>query len=222
MPEYTLEDYIRLLATHASTEVRRNAAWQLGRYHDLRGLAPLIQAANDPASEVRVRVMEALGAFRDSAVLAPLLAGLSDPDADVRAMAGQALGAVGDPRAGDSLLVALKDPHAPTRASAASALGTIGATGAGESLLHAMLMDEDEGVRYAARQSLVLLNDDQTTQVLLLALASLQDALDLTTLIEVLVQRRTQEALPALRALLAHEDEGVRLTVAWAIKALGG
>jgi HEAT repeat protein len=222
MPEYTLEDYIRLLATHASIEVRRNAAWQLGRYHDLRGLAPLIQAADDPASEVRLRVMEALGAFRDEAVLAPLLAGLRDPDPDVRAMAGQALGAVGDPRASEGLLSALQDPHAPTRASVAGALGLVGALGAGESLLRAMLADEDEGVRYAARQSLVRLHDDDTTQAMLSALATLQDALDLTTLIEVLVQRRTTQALPALRALLGHEDEGVRLTAAWAVKALGG
>lgn len=223
MPEYTLDDYIRLIATHANSKVRSNAAWQLGRYHDFRGIQPLINASTDADAEVRVRVMEGLGAFRDEAVLLPLINGLSDEDAEVRAMAAQALGAVGHSDALASLMNALNDPISEVRSQVIASLGALwGAEGAIQAILNAFIHDEDATVRYASRQTLTKLGGADVVLALIHALnAHPDDAPLLIELIEILASLRAKEARDTLETLLHHPDEGVQATATWAMGQIG-
>ncbi|MBC8099669.1 MAG: HEAT repeat domain-containing protein [Armatimonadetes bacterium] len=220
MVEPTIDDYIANLRS-AKPDVRRNAAWTLGRSRDIRILLPLITALNDPDADVRVRVAEALGNLRDARAVEPLLAALShESDEEVQTQLLRSLGRQGDVRALDALLDALHAPSAMIRGAAAEALHDIPDSRATPLLAHTLAHDIDESVRSAAYRALTRIGGTPATDTLVAMLMSdlPADARNkIAELLGVLGERSTE---PVLRMLLDDPDEGVRDKAAWALRQM--
>lgn len=219
--EPTVEDYIGWL-TDPAADVRRNAAWMLGRLRDIRIVEPLIGAVQDTDPDVRMRVMEALGNIRDERVIEPLLTALhSEANPQVLAAAASALGRAGDLRALDPLVATLKHTDAVVRSAAAEALGALKDPQAAESLTHTLLSDSDSDTRYYASKSLVQIGGARVVDGLLAALSGDYAPEIKVPVIEILGQLYDQRAVDPLKPLAEDADEGVRETAKWALRQLG-
>lgn len=218
--EPTLEDYILRLADE-NPDVRRNAAWWLGRQRDIRIVEPLIAAATDPDQDVRLRVMESLGNIRGEDVLEPLLRALAgDSAAEVRAAAAQALGRVGDVRAVETLIAALADEAPEVRTGAAASLGDLTDNRAAAPLAQVLVKDNDPDVRYFCSKSLTNIGGAKTVDALLAVLPQ-ADSGPLLYILEILGQLFDKRAIEPLRPYAAAEDEAIRETAKWALHNLG-
>jgi HEAT repeat protein len=218
--EPTLEDYIAWMRD-PDPDVRRNAAWVLGRQRDIRIVEPLLAAVNDEDADVRVRVMEALGNVKDARVIAPLMTALGhDSDAEVRACAARSLGNSEDPQAVDSLIGGLADSDGLVRTASAGALGAIPDARAIQPLVTALLRDADNDVLDQAAKSLVQIGGEQTVTALIESIDQAETPGVLIYIIETLGQLYDRRAVEPLTALLDHPDDGVRETVRWALKQL--
>ncbi len=71
-------------------QVRKAAAWSLGRSRKVEALQPLMIAAKDEEAEVRLAVVTALGEIGREGALQSLLSMINDPDPQVRAAASEA------------------------------------------------------------------------------------------------------------------------------------
>jgi HEAT repeat protein len=164
-------------------EVRRAAAWALGKLGDPQAVPALIQALGDDWYDVRAAAAWALGAIGDPQAVPALIQALGDDWYDVRAAAAWALGAIGDPQAVPALIQALGDWgelikalgvslegewSENARLAAAEALVKIG-TPAVSPLIQA-LGDRSENVRLAAAEALGKLGDPQAIPALIQAL----------------------------------------------------
>ncbi len=200
---------------------RRNAAWNLGRFRDITLVDPLLRVIADPDEAVRLRVVDALGNLRDPRVIEPLLARLTqDESVDVRARAASALGNQGSSEAADALLDALNDGAPEVRGAVAEALGLLLDARAAPQLITLMLNDPDDTTRYYAARSLVRLGSEEVVDALLQALTHAANADQRIRIIEVLGQLHDPRPAETLRALLDDTDEGVRVTVQWALQNL--
>lgn len=218
--EPTIEDYLLRLQDE-NADVRRNAAWWLGRQRDITVVGPLIDAAQDEHPDVRLRVMESLGNFRDARVIAPLLAALAgDTSAEARAAAAQSLGRVGDASAVETLIAALDDAAPEVRTGAAQSLGQLADNRASEPLARALVADPDSDVRYFCAQSLANIGGPVTVDALLAVMPQAGDG-PLLYILETLGQLFDQRAVEPLRPYAEHEDEGIRETARWALRNLG-
>lgn len=221
MPELTLEDYILNLQS-PNADVRRNAAWTLGRSRDFRIIEPLIAAINDPDDSVRVRVAEALGNLRYERTVAPLMDRLAaEQNDEIRAQIISSLGRQGDFTAFEAILAALKDTSPLIRGAAAEALSAFFDQRAIDALVSALLHDSDENTRFLYAKSLRTLGSEMTTQALTAALTPDLDVERKLQLIELMGQIADKNAAEALCPLLNDEDEAVRETAKWALRQLG-
>jgi HEAT repeat protein len=222
--EPILDDYIAHL-THPDADVRRNAAWTLGRSRDLRVIAPLIAALHDADASVRVRVAEALGNLRDDTILQPVLAALAtETDEDTRAKLVTALSRQGDMRVLETLRQALNDPSGVVRSAAAEGLGELPDQSSIAPLIDTMLKDDDSNTRFSAYKALGRIGGWGTIDALGAALNS-SDGADLypeqrIQIAEIFGMLRDPHAEPFLQALLNDADEGVVETAKWALKQL--
>lgn len=218
--EPTIDDYL-LWLNDDSPEIRRNAAWWLGRQRDFRIVEPLAQAADDPDANVRLRVAESLGSFKDERVVAPLARLLQhDSDTEVRAAAATSLGSALDVRGVEPLLAALKDSQAPVRAAAAAALGMLHDSRAVPALVDALLHDLENDVLFQAAKSLAELGGTQTVDLLLAALDAAEPGVKMY-IIETLGLLHDKRAIEPLKAYLDAPDIGLRETAKWALSKLG-
>lgn len=219
--EPTLEVYIGWLKD-ADPDVRRNAAWTLGRQRDPRLVEPLINALHDDVADVRVRVVESLGNFKDERVVTALLDTLqSDADAEVRAYAAQSLARLPDAQAVEPLIAALDDDESLVRAAVAGALGAIHDPRAVGPLVSLLSGDADHDVRYYAAKSLSAIGGAVTVDALLAALKTATDTDVILRIVELLGQLVDSRAIEPLKALRDHHDEDIRETAQWALKQLG-
>ena len=218
MPELTLEDYLSQIRTHPDADVRRNAAWVLGRQRDPRILPALMAAVNDADSSVRLRVAESLGVWRDESVTSALLRLLQDADSDVRAQAAQSLGQGEHHSALAALLAAVNDPEDEVRATAIEALGKLADAEAAPTLGLA-LTDDDSLIRFQALQSLLLL-PAEATQSALLALLPTVEAARLPPLLETLGRIGSTETFDLISAFSTHPDEAVQGAAEWAMEQI--
>jgi HEAT repeat protein len=218
MADLTLDDYIRLLAQDPNADIRANAAWMLGRMRDMRTLVPLLARVNDDSALVRARVMESLGVHKTEQVQDALIHGLQDADADVRLMAAQSCGTAEQHGTIANLLTLLQDENAGVRAESAQALGLLFAQEAIPALTNTLIHDTDSTARHYARQSLTQMGGQAVTDAILPNLETFKDdAGILLDLIEVLAHIYAKPAIPALRALLTHSDDGVKEMAKWAL-----
>lgn len=131
--------------------VRWSAALALGNIGGESAVAALIGALRDPDRNVRQRAVSALGDIGDAAV-PPLIEALAAGEDGLRREAAAALGLIGRPAIGP-LTTALGSDDRRIRAGAAAALGEIGDPRSVDALI-AVLQDDQEEVREAARQAL--------------------------------------------------------------------
>jgi len=153
----------------AEEDVRREAAWVLGKIGDAAAVPGLLAALHDADVDVRVAAAAALGQIGDATAVPGLLAALHDADVDVRWTAARALERIGDAAAVPGRLAALGDADADVRWAAAVALGQIGDNAAVPGLL-AALGDADADVREAAAAALGEIGDAAAVPGLLAAL----------------------------------------------------
>ena len=103
-------------------QVRRKAAFELGRTKAARGVGPLLELMEDENNKVCATAVLALGRIGDKRALLPLIERLMDEAASVRASAAKALGDLGDKRAVKPLRQTLKDNFKQVRQAAENAL----------------------------------------------------------------------------------------------------
>jgi HEAT repeat protein len=220
MAEPTLENFIELLRD-PDPDVRRNAAWSLGRHRDPRITAPLITALQDENVGVRLRAAEALGNLRDEEAVMPLISALADDDPRVRAEIVTSLGRQGDYRAVDALVELLRDGESVVRAAAAQVFSLLPDSRAVALLVTVLLDDEDDSVRYYAARSLGQIGGAETVTALLAALQGEPSATSKIRIAEILAALGDRRAVEPLRALAQDAEEDVNAAAKWALQQLG-
>jgi HEAT repeat protein len=78
-------------------DVRRIAAFALGRIGDIRAVEPLIKVLEDEDRDVRWDAAIALGRIGDIRAVEPLIKVLEDENEGVRLFAEEAIGNIGEP-----------------------------------------------------------------------------------------------------------------------------
>lgn len=144
-PDIVLGPLLKVGLPDESWQVRREAAWTLGKIGDQRATKRLVAALQDDVPTVRATAAWALGQLDldDPVVLGPLADALSDPDQAVRAAVTQALG---------EQIKWLSTDHpdfAPTLKLIANAFD-----------------DHEESVRQSAIDALLAINTPQTRRLL--------------------------------------------------------
>jgi HEAT repeat protein len=198
-------------------DVRRAAAWALGKIGDPRSVQPLVAALKDQSLDVRAAAAEALQVIdRDwhqseaaREAVSELLLALKDERLDVRAAAAKALGEIGDPQTTEALLAALKDEYSVVRKAAAEALGKIGDPRAIGPLLElpappTLPADEADNERARAWVNELRLDDRRLRRTVAEALEKFEQA-----------------AMEPLLVGLKDERWWVRETAAWALGRIG-
>lgn len=219
--DYTTEDYIWQLANDQDFDVRRNAAFRLGRERDERVVQPLLNAINDADEAVRVRVVEALGTRDEKIVIQPVIDTLKNDDShDVRRIAARSLGYIGDTQGLQPLIDAFADSAPEVRAQVAESLGEFKDEAAAQALVNAFLHDDDSNVIHFAKQSLSHLGSLAVVDALLVALEEQEKPELITDIMEVLAQIGDARALTPIEAYVDHEDEGVATMSDWAVSLL--
>lgn len=125
LAEQSLAELVEALES-VNPAIRAEAADEIGRRRDPRGLVPLIRLLNDPATVVRARAAEALRAMGDERAVPFLSRALEDPEPVVRCRAVLALGDVGGKYVLPALKLRLADPALVVRAATVRAMGEIG------------------------------------------------------------------------------------------------
>jgi HEAT repeat protein len=113
--------------SHKSAEVRKYAAYALGKIGGQDAFAAVQKAARDPDKNVRKQAATALGLMRDTRGMTTLLDLLRDASVGVRAEAATSLGALGNPHAALPLIEqGLCDPSPEVARAATGALVALG------------------------------------------------------------------------------------------------
>jgi HEAT repeat protein len=198
--------------TDPDNKVRATAANLLGLLQDPMAVDALLEAAGDPDAHFRGSVVGALGKFQDQRVLKLLVGALADADSNTRRIAayelGQHRGTVGFP----ALERALRDDESyDVRAAAANTLGSLGDERAIGPLLRA-LHDESWLVQCGAARALGALQAKSAVKPLLgLLQRTPPGGIDESTIRWVVARALgrigDKRALPALRTMLAEEDQ---------------
>ncbi len=123
--ECSLAELIKILED-PNPALRVEAADELGRRRDSRGLIPLIRLLKDTDIAARAHAAEALRALGDERAVPFLSRALDDPEPIVRCRVVLALGDVGGKYVLPTLKLRLSDPALVVRAAVVRALGEIG------------------------------------------------------------------------------------------------
>lgn len=132
-----------------SSEIRSNAAKELGSLRARGALRALVEALSDRDATVREAAAFALGQIADPAATGLLIPLLADSNTEVRASAAFALGMIGERRAVQALSYATGDPESAVRSSAIVALGLMQDAEGVDEITEA-LDDSSNDVRYDA------------------------------------------------------------------------
>jgi beta-lactamase regulating signal transducer with metallopeptidase domain len=211
----------RTLRTDASAEVRRVAAWGLGRYAetDVGSQALITSLGVDADPEVREMSAWALSRARRNSGASPALAKAvrQDKDAKVRATAVWAAGEIGEESAVPALVGVLADPDPDVRERAAWAIGTCHPDKAPVELLRA-LGDKDRDVRLSTAWALYNIRDPEAVDEIDAAFRVETDSEVQRGLIRALGSMGDR-SVDALSKLVSSPDSTVR---AVAVTALAG
>ncbi|MBL7134198.1 MAG: HEAT repeat domain-containing protein, partial [Phycisphaerae bacterium] len=182
---------IRALS-HGDDDVRKAAAYALGRLGDKQAADPLAEALSDDADAVGKAAAYALGLLGDTRAVDPLIEDLADDDSRVHGATAEALGRLGDERAVDPLIEVLANHDSSVREAAAKALQQLGQPEWATRIrgdyddfrrlglskdprvvvpLIEALSDDDSDVRKAAAKALGRLSDKRAVKPLVKALS---------------------------------------------------
>ena len=154
-----MDDLIKNLKI-GDVEVRKEAAEEIGKSKDVKGIEPLIDAFNDENPKVRFQSAKSLGMIGKPAI-EPLINALrSDESENIKKYATLALKDIGDASVVDTLILVLEDKSFAVRKFAAKALGEMGDLKAVDPLIET-LDDEDWGVKMAVLKALGDLGDEK-------------------------------------------------------------
>ncbi|GAB1420659.1 hypothetical protein MASR2M15_07680 [Anaerolineales bacterium] len=226
MYQPSLEDYIAQLLHSPSADIRRNAAWMLGRERSIRLVEPLCQAIYDEDLHVRIRVIEALANQHHVDAIPTLLELLQDESAAVQAQSLKGLALMAElakqPDVCEQIERFLQDPEALLRADAAMALGQIQCPETVPALIQQLIQESDEGVIYALSHALIQFGkeDAHSIEILRSALDQIQKPKALTKALEVLGYIPQKESIDYLKIYLDHEDDTVYATAEWALERI--
>lgn len=148
--------------------IRETAAFDLGRFNDLRAVEPLISALGDPTGGVRAGAAFALGKLQDRRATKALIGLLQDKDDLVQFMLATALGELKDPSAIPPLIEIMKHPSPGGTRLAGLMLSEIGSPAI--AALIELLKDPDPAIRVQAVQALGGIKDPRNVDALIAAL----------------------------------------------------
>lgn len=149
-------------------EIRKAAAFALGRIGDARAVPALVEALEED-EEIVIAAADALAKIGDPRAFESLLARVGDPHAAVRQSVVGALNSLGSPEMPARVRPLLSDADPNVRESAVKIAGYFGYAECADLLLERCL-DEDERVRRAAVEHLPYLEDERATPALVHAL----------------------------------------------------
>ena len=227
MHQPTTDDYIRQLQD-SDKDIRRNAAWRLGRVRDITVITPLLDALHDSEAEVRVRVAEALSGQRDPRIAPAVMDALqTEADHDTRVQLIRTLGYQDAPEAVSMLEPLLEaDTTSENRSAAAAPLGELHAFASPDTLrrLVSTLSTEAEIVtRHQIAQTLQRIGGSEVSTALAQALhPALDEAvqLQMIELLGLLGNTSDMAARDALQPFMDSPFDSVRETAEWAFSRL--
>lgn len=179
------------------SDVRRDAAHQLGGLRARNAVRALVEALSDKESKVREASAFALGQIADPAATSLLVPLLADKEEKVRASAAFALGMIGERKARQALSYALGDPEAEVRSSVLVAMGLMQDDEGVDEIIEA-LDDESFDVRYDAVWALGQIGEPDVEERLRATLVSM-DALGVSGSQREAFRLAVQDALERLR-----------------------
>lgn len=211
-----------ILATDASPELRRIAAWGLSEYSETRiATDALVRALRtDADGSVREMAAWALGNGDDhsTAATTALTAALKgDSKEGVRVTAAWALGNGGGRDAAGALTSVLNDPNPAVRVRAIWALGNIDTKNAPAALI-TMLKDRDPQVRHITAWALYQIEDPDAVPALSAALSA-ESSKELQVAYIRALAALGEKSVDAIRGLLTSSDPRIK---SMAVRALAG
>jgi HEAT repeat protein len=209
---------LRDLLKSPNGNVRRHAAQALVSLGGIVGAPALRQLLKDPSMDVRQGAAEALARVGSNEDVPALRTLLKDPDRNVRRAVAVVLGRVGSKDDAPALRALLDDPATDIRLVVVEALGRVGSKD-DVPTLRALLKDPAEGVRRNASGALVRLAANEGAP----ALRQLLNEPDVEAGLVAAALGRVgnKNDVPALRTLLKHPAESVRLRVVEALARVG-
>jgi len=118
---------VEVMVSDADSEVRKAAAFILGRIGSRTSLAPLVDAMrNEKEPEVLVAIVTALGAIGDDRAFAPMLDMLDHPESAARQAVVSAINSIGHPQMEASVSARLRSESPRVREAAARIAGYFG------------------------------------------------------------------------------------------------
>jgi HEAT repeat protein len=201
-------------------DVRCAAAIALGKLGADDAVNHLALLAQDTDWNTRRFAIEALGAVRSTAGIEALVAAAETDDTNTRRLCAESLGRTGRPEALPVLVEMLRDDDCSVIEHAWSALGKLHIPQATEALL-SLLENADASVRKRAARTLGESGDLNAAEGLLAALQTAAELDLIRDCCDALKNLRAKTAVPALVALLAHEDKNVARCAHDALYAIG-
>jgi HEAT repeat protein len=192
-------------------DVRRWAAFALGRTGNHKALDPLVARLQDNRSEVRQAAARALGDLGTPRAVPALILLVTGKDPETRRAAVEALGAIGAAESIDALGAAARDLNEPLQLAALEALRRIGGLRAGWKI-RALLETGRKSVREAASAALNTIQFENASAEDRAAGAVLRG--DFET-----AQNEGQSAVEAIISALDSRDPGHRLKAVRALAA---
>lgn len=189
-------------------DVRRAAAYALGRLQAPAAIAPLVAALEDEDHEVRGAALHALGNFERGVPAAPIRRLLEHEDPEVRQQAIEILSNLRDRSSIPTITRLVIDPDAEVRHQALHALEELDAPIADE-LVARVLSDRSAELRQAGAQ---IAGDRVLVSLVPALIALLEDASSEVreTAAHALTEMRTEASHRALRMAITHRDARVR------------
>ncbi len=228
MQQPTTDDYIRQLQD-PDKDIRRNAAWRLGRVRDITVITPLLQALHDSDAEVRVRAAESLSSQRDPRIAPAILNILeSESDADTRVHLIRALGYQEAPDALPMLEDLLeRDANSEVRSAAAAALGdlhTVATPDTVQRLVSALTQESEAVTRHQIARALQHLGGMSAAALIQSLKPELDEVIQLQVIELIGLLGATggtvTNAEDALTPFLNSPQESIRETAQWALNRL--
>jgi HEAT repeat protein len=185
------------------SEVRRSAAWMLGRSRSQRAVRPLLPLLQDPDVAVVKAAVYALGWLEAVPAIDPLFEMLGDPAHPLREEAARALSRIGG-QACDLLEKQLTTGDRDTRQTVLSGIAWIRDEARAIDFYITGLQDEDAGVRRLAAQRLGWRQENRAIPALLAALRDGSPDV-VAVAVSALGYLKAAPALPALKAVVARD-----------------